>query len=152
MRDGRQGGTANSTVVGGDAPRPAGPTAGSAGSVPGYTAPTLILLAAVAIFEGYMWLHLIPDGSLRPSGLLFAVAVVPVTSALTRGDPGTGGRLGRVTRLCSVAIPLLGVALLVSHATVWARLLGGVSLVFAVSALALAAASEHRGIHRSPVR
>jgi hypothetical protein len=133
-----------------DVMRPAGPSDDDGPAAPPFAAPALVLLAAAAIFEGYMWLHLIPGGSLRPSGLLFAVAIVPMTYALTRCDPDHRSHLCRFTRLCSVSLPLLGVAFLVSHATPWARLLGAVTLVFAVSALVLAAASEHRGTRRSP--
>jgi hypothetical protein len=115
-----------------------------------FAAPALVLLAAVAIFEGYLWLHLIPGGSLRPSGLLFAVGIVPVTFALTRGDPDHRSRLCRLTRLCATPIPLLGMAFLVSHATPCARLLGAASLALAVSTLALTAASEYGGTRRSP--
>ena len=105
--------------------------------------PGLVLLAAASIFEGYQWLHLIPGGSLRPSGLFFAVAVLPAAYGLTRYRSAARRALRRVVLACSAAIPLLALVAVIVPPTSWTRILGVVSLVLAASALILAVASEH---------
>jgi len=113
------------------------------GTRPLLTVPGLVMLATVAIFEGYQWLHLIPGESLHPSGLLFAVVSLPATYWLTRcGNPGHTVVLRRTTRACAAAIPVLGLIVLIGYPTPWARALGLVPLALAASALGLAVASE----------
>jgi len=119
---------------------------------PRFAVPALVLLAAVAIFEGYQWLQIIPGGSLRPSGFLFAVAVVPATWLLTRW--GTGRRvvlLRRVALAGAAAVPVVGILVLAGHDPGLHRCLGAASLLVAVAVLAIAAASE-RGDHSASTR
>ena len=110
---------------------------------PQFVVPGLVLLAAASIFEGYQWLHLIPGGSLRPSGLFFAVAVLPAAYGLVRYRSTARRALRRVVLSCSAAIPLLALVAVIVPPTSWTRILGVVSLVLAASALILAVASEH---------
>jgi hypothetical protein len=106
--------------------------------------PGLVLLAAVSILEGYRWLHLLPDGSLLPTGLLFTLVALPATYWLTRyRSTGLTNVLRRVARICSTSVPVLGLAILIGSAAPWAQLLGITSLVLAASALGLAVATEH---------
>ena len=119
---------------------------------PPFAVPGMVLLAALAIFEGYQWLQIIPGGSLRPSGLLFAVAVVPATWWLTRH--GIGRRVALLRRMAvasACAVPVIGIGVLVGHGTALHRCLGAVSLLLAVALLAIAAASE-RGEHSASTR
>ena len=110
---------------------------------PLFTVPALVLLAALAIFEGYRCLQIIPGGSLRPPGLVFALAVVPATLGLTRHTaPGRAAALRWLALGCSAAVPLLSLIVLIGHSTAWARVLGVASLGLAASLLALAALCE----------
>jgi len=114
---------------------------------PALVVPGMVLLAAGGIFAGYYWLHLIPDGSLRAPAFAVALAVVPVTFALTAyGPPGVLRALARAT---AVVLPVLAVVGLATHGAVWTRALGATSLVLAASLLALAAVSEHARRPRS---
>ncbi len=127
----------------------AGPGSTESGSDEGsplFAVPGMVLLAALAIFEGYRWLQIIPGGSLRPSGMIFAVAVVPATYALTRH--GIARRvvvLKHLALACAAAVPLLGALVLAGLGTEGARALGASSLLLALSVLALAAVSERGG-------
>jgi hypothetical protein len=122
------------------------------GRVPGIlwlAVPGMVLLAAAAIFAGYHWLQIIPDGSLRPSGFLVAVAFAPVTFGLTRHrTAGWASILRRLARAAAGVMPLLALVVLVTHATGWTRALGVTSLVLAASTLALAAMSEQADHYR----
>ena len=115
----------------------------SEGPCPPFVAPGLVLLAAASLLEGYLWLHVIPVGPLRPSGLLFAAVVAPATYGLTRVVPvGTPSWLRRTTLVCAAAVPLAGV-LVVVHTVGGERAFGVVSLALAAAILALAVLSEH---------
>jgi hypothetical protein len=119
---------------------------------PPFAVPGLVLLAAVAIIEGYQWLRIIPGGSLRPSGLLFAVAVVPATWWLTGHGIGRWmAPLRRVALAGAGAVPVLGLFVLAGHGTALHQCLGAASLLLAVAVLAIAAVSE-RGDHSASTR
>lgn len=110
---------------------------------PPFAVPGMVLLAAVAIFEGYQWLQIIPGGSLHLSGLLFALAAVPATWWLTRhGDGRRVGLLRRVAVAGATAVPLFGVLVLLGWGAGASKALGAASLLVAVAVLAIAAASE----------
>jgi hypothetical protein len=115
----------------------------SEGPYPPFVAPGLVLLAAASLLEGYLWLHVIPVGPLRPSGLLFAAVAAPATYGLTRVVPvGTPSWLRRAALVCAAAVPLAGV-LVVVHTVSGERAFGIVSLALAAAILALAVLSEH---------
>ena len=110
---------------------------------PVFAAPGLVLLATVAIYEGYNWLRLIPDGATRPTTVVLAAVVVPATYRLTRSVSGPAtGRIRHVARGCAVLVPALWVLLLLVHSVVVADLLGAVSLALALALVALAVLSE----------
>jgi len=106
--------------------------------------PTMVLLAAAAIFAGYHWLQFIPDGSLRPSGIVVTVLALVATFALTRRtSAGRAVLLRRIARTSAAALPVLALVGLITHRTAWNQVLGAVSLLLAAALLALAAVSEH---------
>jgi len=116
--------------------------------LPLFAAPGLVLLAALAIFAGYRWLNLFPNGSLRPTSLLFALAVAPATFALTRhvhAPQVPGARV--VARACAGTVLVLGLTVAVDHIALLSRVLGVTSLVLAVALVSLVVASER---HRRP--
>ena len=113
---------------------------------PRFATPVAVLLAAAAILEGYGWLQIIPDGSLRPSGTLFVVAALPATYALTRHvTSGWAGGLRRVALGCAASVCVLGVPVVTGHRSGWGHALGLASLLLALSVLMLSAAAERRG-------
>ena len=139
------------TAVGRGGSDQVGPAASERGRVhradagPPFATPGAVLLAAAAILEGYRWLQIIPDGSLRPSGPLFVVAALPATYVLTRHvTSGWAGGLRRVAIGCAAIVPLLGVAVVTGHASGWGHALGITSLLLALSILMLAVVSEWR--------
>lgn len=110
---------------------------------PLFAVPGLVLVAALAIFEAYHWLHLIPSGSARPTAILFLVGVVPVTVALTRRFDGPApGVLCALARLAAVMVLLLGLAELVVRDVPLTRVVGVTAVVLAGTLLVLAVASE----------
>jgi len=110
---------------------------------PVFAAPGLVLVATLAIFEGYHWLHLIPDGPVRPTAVVLALVVVPATFALTQRISGPGTGLVRLlARGCAVLLPMLWVVLLFVHDDLVSGMLGVVSLALALSLVALAVLSE----------
>ena len=112
-------------------------------TAPPFTVPGMVLLAALSIFEGYRWLRIIPGGSLRPSGLFFAVAVVPATWWLTRNPVGRRAVvLRRLALAAACSMPALGVLVLAGVGPAAHRGLGAASLLLAVTMLALAGTSE----------
>jgi hypothetical protein len=111
---------------------------------PLFAAPGLILVAAVAIFEGYHWLHLVPDGLLRPTSVAFTLSVVPATVALTRHVDAPAVVWARIA---AVAILVLGLVVAIGHVTAIGRVLGVTSLFLAGTLVFLVVASER---HRPP--
>ena len=114
---------------------------------PSFAAPALVLVAALAIIVGYHWLHLIPNGPLRPTSIPFALVVAPATFALTRHvDAWRWGPARMVARVTAVLVLVLGLFLAGDRTTPFSRVLGATSLVLALSLLVLVIASElHRG-------
>ncbi|HEY4929418.1 MAG TPA: hypothetical protein VIH95_09745 [Acidimicrobiales bacterium] len=109
-----------------------------------FAAPGLILVAAVAIFEGYRWLHLVPDGLLRPTSVAFTLSVVPVTVALTRHVDAPTAAWARIT---AVVVLVLSLVVAIGHVTAISRVLGVTSLFLAGTLVFLVVASER---HRQP--
>jgi hypothetical protein len=110
---------------------------------PAFAAPGLVLLATIAIYEGYHWLRLIPDGTVRPAAVVLAVIAVPATFGLTRRISGPGTeRLRTVAHACAVLLPVLWTVALLAHSDIAADLLGADSLALALSLVALAVLSE----------
>jgi len=113
----------------------------------GAAAAGLIVLATVAILEGYRWLDLIRLDAPRPTMVLYVVLVTPATFFLTRRT--AVGRAGRSARLCARAASLcvvgLGIAALWVAPDITVRLLGAASLLLAAAALILAWTTEFAG-------
>jgi len=119
---------------------------------PMFAAPALMVVAAVAILQGYYWLHLFPEPSFRStSSMLFVVCVVPATVLLTRHVHGPRWiPAGRVARAAAMVVLVLGSVAAFHHTPMLDRVLGVVSLVLAASLVSLVAASERR--RQSPTR
>jgi len=110
---------------------------------PAFVQPVLVLVAALAIFEGYHWLNLIPTGSPRPTEVIFLAAVVPLTTGLTRRLEGAAPRsLCLTARLASVVLLFLGIPELIVSDVVLTRALGVTSLLLAGVLVALAVVAE----------
>jgi hypothetical protein len=129
----------------------AGPTSqgDDRGQVSGLVSPALVLLATVAILEGYSLLNVIPTGEWRWSAIALAVLTVPLTLTLTR--PRRGLRRTATQTLLAVSSALLValtvLTLLVDRSGV-GHLLGAYDLVFAAAALGsvlVVERSTHRG-------
>jgi hypothetical protein len=119
-------------------------------TTPVFAAPGLVLLATIAIYEGYHWLRLIPNGAWRPTGLVLVVVVVPATYALTRRVAGAGtGCLRTAARAGAVLLPALWILLLTVHSDVVGDVLGTVSLALALALVALAVLAEAGGRQRA---
>ena len=102
-----------------------------------------MLVAALAIFEGYHWLHLMPSESGLPTEVLFLVGVVPVTTALTRHLRGSVPRaLCLTARAISVALVALGLVEATVGGMLVTRALGLSSLMLAGVLLTLTAVVE----------
>jgi hypothetical protein len=133
---------------------PSRPPAGPSGAAPtatarpgaGLTAPALIILATVAILEGYRWLDLIRLSPPRPTMVLYVVLVAPAVFVLTRRRrPSRTMAVARVVaRVAAVAVVACGVLAALSGWAVADRLLGGASLVVAGAALVLVWRAELR--------
>jgi len=118
---------------------------------PTFAVPGLVLLAALAIHEGYTELRIMSDGWHRISGTAFALLAVPAAYALTRGlTTGTAARLRAPVMICAAAVPVLAAAGLTGHGAGWGRILGVVSLVLAVLVLVLAVVAERDRRASSP--
>ena len=97
----------------------------------------------MAIFEGYHWLHLFPNGSLRPTSLIFALLVVPATAALTRHADGRPEVWARgVALVAATMVLVLGLVVTLDRFAELSRVLGVISLVLAASLVFLVVASE----------
>ena len=112
---------------------------------PWFATPGLVLVAAFAIFTGYDWLHLFQGTSFRPTGLLFAVCVAPITFALSRHlDTPRIPRARIVARISADVVLVLGLMVVIDQNSPLRRALGVASLVLAISLVALAFASKRR--------
>jgi hypothetical protein len=112
---------------------------------PPFAAPGMVLVAALSIATGYHWLHVLPDGSFRPTALLFALTAPPATFTLTRHVDARhvpGPRI--VARLSAGMGLVLGLMVALDHNSTLSRVLGVTSLVLAVALAYLAFASERR--------
>jgi len=104
-----------------------------------FAVPGMVLLAALAIYEGYDWLQVFPSGSHRPSEYLIGIAAAPGAYWLTRSVA-----TGRVAARCRNV--LVGAAVVVACAGGgWGLALGVAWLVLAASILVLSYLSE-RGL------
>ena len=116
-----------------------------------FAAPALMVVAALAVVEGYNWLHLFPDASFRSTSLLFVVCVVPATVLLTRHVHGPRWiPVDQAARAGALVVLVLGSVATFHHLAILDRVLGVVSLLLAASLVSLVAASERR--RQSPTR
>ena len=110
-----------------------------------YASPVLVLVAAVAILEGYRWLNVLPPLGWRPVTALLTVVAVPLAVAVTRGDRrGRGGRrvvAGTVTGVALLLVPATITALVLPRSPA-AQLVGAMNLLLAVTALAAVLVNE----------
>ncbi len=123
-----------------------------------YASPVLVLLAAVAILEGYRWLNVLPSVGWRPSAVVFTVIAVPLALAVTsggRGEPGGPGghpwAARAVTGAALLMVPMTVIALIHPRPPI-AQLMGSTDLLFAVAALATVLINEratHGGQRRA---
>lgn len=119
--------------------RPAAPALGW------ISAPALALLAAVAIFEGYRWLHLVPGRLSVSDTLLLAAVDVAIAFGLTSAAVWTHeGAVRRAARLGSCAFVGAALVVRVLEGPPTDRLLGTTSLVLAVAALCVAVPAGKR--------
>ncbi len=108
-----------------------------------FAVPATVLLAALAIFEGYRWLHLIPDGSLRPTAVLFLAGVVPATVHLThRIDCPLGAPLRRGACGLAALVLVLGVVALAAPELLFLQAVGCLTLALAAVLVVQAVAAE----------
>lgn len=124
--------------------RPADPSPDwSPPTVPRFVSPVLVLIAAVAILEGYKWLNVVSTGGWQPSAAVFVSFTVPIAVVLAR--PRRDGRRVVAARVVVVAslimLTLTVLALLIDQPPV-THLMGGSDLLFAVTALGVALANE----------
>lgn len=123
----------------------AGPQPGPVRVAPGWATPVLVLLAALAILEGYRGLDVIPSTGWQPSSLAF-VAVVSVSAVLL----SRAGRHGHPVRAVKVVVGTSSLLLAVTVVSVavgrlsLTHLVGAVDLLFAASALVAVALNERR--------
>jgi len=125
---------------------------GPPGGPPALASPGLIVLAAVAIMEGYRQLHLIPSAHLRLSNDAFAV-MAPLAAVLLARSRRRGHRTLAQRSLLVVAV-LIGVAtplVLAGHRSEAGVLLGAGDLAVAIFALWAVLAGERR-VRWSPGR
>jgi membrane protein implicated in regulation of membrane protease activity len=128
-----------------------------------YASPVLVVVAAVAILEGYRWLNVLPRLGWRPSAVVFAAVAVPLAIAVTRG--GRGGREKRsgrgglggpggpggpggqrwavraVTGAALLLVPVTVTAVILPRAPI-AQLMGSTDLLFAFTALVAVLVNE----------
>ncbi len=109
-----------------------------------FAAPGLVLVGAIAIFEGYQWLHLFPSGPLWLVSLLIALVVAPATFSLTHfASAPRWPWVRRLARASALFVLVLGIVVAIVHPTLLANALGVISLVLSGSVLSLAVASEY---------
>ncbi|HUD17727.1 MAG TPA: hypothetical protein VMQ59_10710 [Acidimicrobiales bacterium] len=116
------------------------------GQVSGLVSPALVLLATVAILEGYSLLNVIPTGEWRWSAIALVVLTVPLALALTRPRRRTATQ--KLLALSSALLVALTVLTLLVDRSGVAHLLGAYDLVFAAAALGsvlVVERSTHRG-------
>ena len=112
-------------------------------TAPALASPGLIVLAALAVLEGYRQLHLSPSPQWDPSGYLFAVLAPLAAVALTQTRRGVP-RTPALKAVVGAAV-VLGAAtpgLLVSNRPLAGVLLGAGDLVTAVLILGAVLAAE----------
>jgi len=111
--------------------------------VPGFVSPLLALVAALSIFEGYVWLNVITVDQWWPPTIAFAVATFAVAVLVVR--PLWSGRRVVVTWVEATSAVLLVMTVLATFigGPVVTRLAGASDLVFGFSALAAVAAIEY---------
>jgi hypothetical protein len=123
---------------------PVAPALGDLPVGPGFLTPVLVLLAAVSVLEGYIWLDVIQVRQWRPSMVAFGVAVVGVTLVFARSRPGARAPLGlKTVVLASVALLVMTVAAVVVKRPAVADLAGAVDLLFALVAMTTVVSAEH---------
>jgi hypothetical protein len=113
-----------------------------------------VLVAAVAILEGYRWLNVLPSVGWRPSAIVFTSLAVPLAMVVTRGHRGEPGGPGgqrwparAVTGAALLVVPLTVITLIHPQAPI-AQLMGSTDLLFAVAALVAVLINE-RTTHSS---
>ena len=119
------------------------------GRPPNLVAPALVLVATLAIFEGYAYLNVIPSDRLTGAAIAFAVLLPPITVALTRHPHG--GRRSPVQKvLIGTALALGGMTLvvLVLNRPTTELALGAIDLAVAVAALSAALPGERSATRR----
>jgi len=115
-----------------------------------FAEPVLVVAAAVAILEGYLWLDVIHADGWRPWALVFALATAGAGVALTRtrGHPGRVVGTAQVAAASFAVLAVTALALTV-HGPAVASLAGAVDLVFALVALGAVVATG-RTARRTP--
>jgi hypothetical protein len=111
--------------------------------VPGFVSPTLVLLAAVSILQGYTLLNVLPDGGWQTSAILFTAVSFPLSVVLSRpGGRGTRTITEKAVALSAALVAVMtAVALTVDRPSA-THLLGVSDLVFALLALVAVLANE----------
>jgi hypothetical protein len=120
-------------------------------SVQGFVAPTLVLLAAVSILQGYTLLNVLPAGGWQTSAILFAAVTFPLSVLLARlrgGSPRTVTNVAVTSSAALVAVMTV-VALVIDRPSV-THLLGVCDLAFALLALGAVLANERADHHMGP--
>ncbi len=120
-------------------------------SVQGFVSPTLVLLAAVSILQGYTLLNVLPAGGWQTSAILFAAVTFPLSLLLARlhdRRPPTVINLAVASSAALVA-GMTVVALVIDRPLV-THLLGVCDLVFALLALGAVLANERADHHAGP--
>lgn len=117
-------------------------------SVPGFVSPTLALLAALSILQGYTLLNVMPAGGWQTSAILVAAVTFPLSVLLTR--PRGGGSRTITERAVASSAGLVAVttvvALVIDRRSV-TYILGVSDLVFALLALVAVLVSERATHH-----
>jgi hypothetical protein len=123
---------------------PVAPALGDLPVGPGFLTPVLVLLAAVSVLEGYIWLDVIQVRQWRPSMVAFGVAAVAVTLVFARSRPGTRAPLGlRSVAAASVAVLVMTVAAVLVKQPAVDDLAGVLDLLFAFAAVTTVVTAEH---------